>query len=35
MFKLNRRLVSTGSNGETFKKTFLLEGKTISIDRNI
>ena len=35
MFKLNRKLVSTGRNGETFKKTFLLEGKTTSIDRNI
>ena len=35
MFKLNRKSVSTGRNGETFKKTFLLEGKTNSIDWNI
>ena len=35
MFQLNRKLVSTGGNGETFKKTFLLEAKTTSIDRNI
>ena len=35
MFQLNRKLVSTGGNGETFKKTFLLERKTTSIDKNI
>ena len=35
MFQLNGKLVSTGGNGETFKKTFLLERKTTSIDKNI
>ena len=29
MFKLNKKLVSTGRNGEMFKKTFLLEGKAL------
>ena len=35
MFQLNRKSVSTGGNGETFKETFLLEEKTASIDKNM
>ena len=35
MFKLNRKSVSTDRNVETFQKTFLREGKAISIDWNI
>ena len=35
MFQVNKKLVSTGGNGATFKKTFLLEAKTTSIERNI